>query len=63
MATGTSSVLTIENRQDPAYDGIDDIVLTDEGNLSATPEPAGLVLLGTGLVGIARFTRSRRKRS
>ena len=46
-------------RQDPGYSQIDDNVILGAGTV--TPEPATLVLLGTGLLGLGGVVRRRRK--
>jgi PEP-CTERM motif len=52
-ATG-SDTLTIGIRNDPSYQAIDDISVG-----SATPEPGTLVLMGSGLLGLAGVVRRK----
>jgi hypothetical protein len=52
-----SNSLEFVFRQDPSYWGLDDIVVTNAGN--ATPEPASLLLFGSGIVGLAGTMRRK----
>jgi hypothetical protein len=55
------SVVTPENITKPATDQIDTIG-DDGNNHAAVPEPATLILLGSGLVGLAGFARKKFKK-
>lgn len=46
-----------------AIDGTSDAAFEASFSLSATPEPASLVLMGTGLLGVVGFARRRRSHS
>lgn len=39
--------------------GLDDLFLGTESSLTPTPEPASMLLLGTGLLGVGRYGRRR----
>ena len=52
-ATG-SDTLTIGIRNDPAYQALDDVSVT-----ASTPEPGTLVLMGSGLLGLAGVVRRK----
>ena len=51
-----SNMLTFAFRQDPAYWGLDDVVVT---NASTVPEPGSLMLLGSGILGLAGIARRK----
>ncbi|HWF46484.1 MAG TPA: PEP-CTERM sorting domain-containing protein [Bryobacteraceae bacterium] len=58
-AASTSTTLQFFNG-DPANDntnGLDNISLVDTVRLAFTPEPSALVLLGSGLLGLAGWLR------
>jgi hypothetical protein len=56
-------VLSLQN-ENSAYDAndfaLDDLYFGTETSLSPVPEPASMVLLGTGLLGLARVAQKRR---
>jgi PEP-CTERM motif len=58
VATGASTALQFGFRNDPGFFRLDDIVVVPAG--SAVPEPMTLVLLGTGLAGVAAKLRRRK---
>ena len=57
--TGTGSdTLTIYERDDPSYLALDDVSVT-AATSNAVPEPQSILLLGTGLLGLAGAARRR----
>ena len=51
-AGGGSNTITFAYRQDPEYWGLDDVVVR-----SASPEPGSLMLMGSGILGLAEVVR------
>jgi hypothetical protein len=49
-----SNSLTFAYRQDPAYFGLDDVVVT-----GVSPEPGSLILMGSGILGLAGVIRRK----
>ena len=56
VASTSSTTFAIGTQQDYGYNGIDDVVVTGV----ATPEPAELVYMVTGLIGVGMLVRRRR---
>ena len=56
VAATSSTTFAIGTQQDYGYNGIDDVVVTGV----ATPEPAELVYMVTGLIGVGGIVRRRR---
>src|SRR6476660_5391819 len=63
-ATGTTMRLEFLGRQDPSFNGLDDVCVDTPGGVcaaaSTVPEPTSLVLMGTALLGLRRAVRRTR---
>jgi hypothetical protein len=53
-ANSTATTLQFNGFQNPSYFGLDDVAVTATG-VTATPEPGSLLLMGTGILGLAVF--------
>jgi hypothetical protein len=57
VATSTTTELEFLGRQDPGFDELTDVSVTD--NSTVTPEPGTLGLLGTGVLGLIGVARRK----
>ncbi|HLI11724.1 MAG TPA: PEP-CTERM sorting domain-containing protein [Alphaproteobacteria bacterium] len=60
IASLASSTLQFAFRNDPSYQGLDDVSVTDLGTPGTVPEPSSLALFGAALAGFGFMARRRR---
>lgn len=58
-AVDTSATLLFAFRDDPSFQGLDDVSLVDLGPATSVPEPASLALLASGLIALGLITRRK----
>ena len=63
LATSGTTRLSFLGRQDPGYNGLDDVSVVANGNSTGVPEPAAWTMMILGFAGVGAALRRRRDRT